>query len=263
MNENEVLTKFYEIYKQEGFASKILLLTEYKELPPNMTYMYEKDIGTPSFFVSKNSKGISKISEKKTMFTPDIFKLIGEGETLEEAIKDFIKKDTLLCIKLMFVAADSGNQVFPIKELNIAEGLKFKEVFEDIQYSIERHRLLADKFIMSPDLFYSFKENLKEDINKEITDDFIESGVSGICGKMWGVNLYMEPLLRSCAFSVVEGKYLGVRIIKEVIYENNKLNVKGLMGILNSRSVSCAIDRKYSKSNLDLVEINKIYSTGD
>jgi len=259
---NDTIEKFYDIYKQEGFASKVLKCFIQEEEPKH-PYMYEKDIGTPSFFISKNSKDISKISEKETMFNPDMFELIGEGETLEEAIKDFIKKDTLLCIRLMFVAADSGNQVFPIKELWNAEGLRFKEIFEDIQYSVERHRLLADKFIMGPDLLYSFKENLKEDTNKEITDDAIESDISGVCGKLWGVDLYLEPLLCFCVFSVTEGRYLGVRNIKEVTYKNNKLNVTGLMGLFNSRSVSCAIDRKYSKSNLDLKEIDILYNKGE
>jgi len=246
MTNEEIKNKFMDIFAFEGFSSNVLTLRKAEE---GEIISYEKQEDIISSMVKTENSMFSQSTGKDRIFPPE-FELIGTGTIIEEAIKDFIRKDTMLCIELMFMAAAVNNQITPIPHV-----LDFKGILEETQMGVEQHRLITDKFIMGRDMLSNMKGIKAFDCNND--DELI-----GIYGSIWGVNIFIEPwFLQHSIFAVTEGKYLGERVIRDISYDNNILTVKGTMCIINTRAISLGIGKRYTKIELDHDKINELQLT--
>jgi len=219
MFNEECTKKFMDVYQFEGFASKILLCRE------------------------------GNVSDIDT-------EIVGEGLTIEQATKDFIRKDTLACVKLMFKTVESTGQVLSIKRILNSDC--FRGNLEDIQYEVEKNRRLVDKFVMGRDMLGAFKKNINAIDYDPITSTDIN--ISGTFGTIYGVNIYVDTILQDCLFAVTEARLLGERVISDISYSDNKLTVKGAMYITDPYAISCGVDSIYTKTTLDFNKLNELYN---
>jgi hypothetical protein len=236
MIDKEVYKKFMDIYEFEGYVPQIL---KFKETAPGEIVSYKKDENTTAFTVNEslvlNDKELTiGRTEKGTMVFPPEFIIEGKGDTFEKAVRDFIKQDTALCMKLMTTACQDN--IIPILDLNFIQHT-LKDLLEKLQNLVEKVKLLSDKFIIGSDMLGSFYKSLSA-FDYEDIDDALKQ--TGIYGSVWGINVYVDPNLENCIFCVADPKSLGARFIRDVTYSDNSILVCGGMCILNPQAVSCA-----------------------
>jgi hypothetical protein len=206
-----------------------------------------------------------KSSKESNIIVFDEFELIGTGKTEEIALDNVIRKDNIFMYNLLLNACNSPT---PLENEIVnyisdqKDGVDFKGVLERLQFQVEKNRLLVDKFIMSNRIFMNMENLLdreSEQYEKALTP-------VGIVGSMWGVNLLRMDFITcpsAIAFAVTEGQYLGIRTITRItttaklVAGVTELFVKGQMGIVNPRAVSCMVDNQYVRKCIDFEKIQK------
>ena len=138
-----------------------------------------------------------------------------------------------------------------------------KSVLETLQFEVERHRLLVDKFIMNRAELGDLKKNINAiDYDPITSRDLL---LTGIFGSIWGVNIFVtagvdEAGLENVSvpegmiFAVTEGRYLGampIRVDLTVLPADQFIFGAPQYGwlfveqisqvIVNPRSVACAV----------------------
>jgi hypothetical protein len=140
--------------------------------------------------------------------------------------------------------------------------MNYKDAIERVQFQVEKNRLLVDKFLVTRTELGKFKKHINA-----IDYDPIQSRdllMQGLFGSLWGINIIIMDFITwplEIVFAVTEGRYLGIRTITSIMttdeYEKGiTITIKGQMGIVNPRAISCMIDNKYvsKKINFDLLQ---------
>lgn len=211
-------SKLKEVIKN-SFAGKIL---ETKWIESDEIPFLKKNKEFPCLFVEEDDKHL-KYSSKEEAF-PGEFSITTKEKTIEKAIESLIEKEdciiTLLLLKAVTSYAEyqSNNKNDEDKfqdRLVVLPREITKSLLEDIQYKVERNRLLVERFIISINAINDIKEN---DIlsPEEITS--LDSG------KLFDVDIIpfaLDPLLLTkkhidVILAVTRGTYLGYRVIKFV-----------------------------------------------
>lgn len=134
-----------------------------------------------------------------------------------------------------------------------------KNLFEKMQYNVERNRLLVDKFIMNRSELGQMKRNINAIDLDPITS---RSGLlSGHFGSLWGVDIYVtvgedQPTIpQGLVFALTVGRYLGR--FKLMSFKDNGMHgasLKVYMDIINSRAISCGAEQNLC--NIELKELD-------
>ena len=163
----------------------------------------------PEFLVTANPKiSISEIAQRQY----DIV-----DRTHDKATFQIMLKEDRMGLRELYQASTMENS-----QINITSGLN-KSALESIQYEVERHRLMVDKFIMNRSELGDLKKNINAiDYDPITSRDLL---LTGIFGNIWGVNIFVsagqdEQGLENVAvpegmvFAVTEGRYLGAMPIR-------------------------------------------------
>jgi hypothetical protein len=247
------------------FAGKILVTHHVKG---NDVIHFEKDTNTPAIFIASNGTNIVPFERKggwssTETIIPEEFQIVGFGNTIEEALKDFAKKEDRILMKLLVHAMVAHNDPVLLKTdlSDTDQGVgTIKGDLEDVQLLVEKWRLIADKFLMSPH-FFDRIEKLEE-------RDAGENPVEGTYGHVWGVMLGELPIDLMPVPMIIalsEGRYLGARSIrtvtdvsKVVVGPNNEpcaVLCQEAMTILNTRAIGCGLTKSFIRMRADLDKI--------
>jgi len=188
--------------------------------------------------------------------------LIGRGNTEEKALENLIKKEDRLFTYMMLKASGLVNSICTIKFSE--EGIN-KNDLEILQYEVERHRLLVDKFLIPRIVLGDMKRNFNDiDFDPITSRDLL---LSGIFGSIWGVNIYclgLDMLPFKVIFAVSDTRYLGFRRFKSIDISNsieNSFEIKLVesLCISNPRAIACSIESTYTTSHLNYNKITDIF----
>lgn len=176
------------------------------------------------------------------------FELVGKGKNKKEALDNLIDEDNKITYNLLLHTCDfgtsRGNQVISQKQ-----GENYKSLLEQLQYAVERNRLLVDKFLVGKLDF----DGIVRGINC-IDYDPCALPAQGLVGSVWGVNIYVLDIVSMPLHSLIavtEGQYIGIRTITAVTIDNKIIKIKGQMGVVNPRAVSCVLPDKCIKKSID------------
>ena len=251
-----------EKFTENSLASKVL-----REVDPSGSIYFEKDKNIPSIKAIQLEDKVIKIcvedKEKTVSFLEDII-LSTSGTTEEEALKKVIAQEDRIFKHMLLKASEQNNEV-------ISDDFTYKGItksnLETVQYEVERHRLVVDKFLMSTLASNDILEN-KENFPAQDFDKITEQILLdySLIGSIWGVNIFdmgFDLLPLRAIFAVTDGRYLGgkrINSIKSTTLDNSnvKVTVNESLSIINPRAVACLLDDSYTSNRLHLKKIKEI-----
>ena len=217
-----------------------------KTAEPGEVISFKKDSDMTAFAI--NEDGAIGIIEQGTVVFPVAYTLTAEGKDHDAAIEELIRQKDDLTMKLLLTCVtskDAGNKIVVIDNRNT----NIKDNLENVQFQIERHRLITDKFIIPRNSL----GKLKRDINALDYDPIYSKDLllKGISGSIWGINIFLTTstkLFEDSILAVAEGRYLGRDVVYDCIVEKTeqgtcKITYKGSQCILNSNAIAISMDR--------------------
>jgi len=213
----------------EGFIRQVFRT---HELAQGQINSYEKDVNVTALVVQEDGQTIESIVKGNRIFPPEFLVTsnpkisISEiaqrqydivDRTHDKATFQIMLKEDRQGLRELYQAATLENT-----QVNITSTLS-KTVLENLQYEVERHRLLVDKFIMNRAELGDLKKNINAiDYDPITSRDLL---LTGIFGSIWGVNIFItagvdESGLENVSvpagviFAVTEGRYLGAMPIR-------------------------------------------------
>jgi hypothetical protein len=258
----ELVDKFLNL----SVASSIL---HDHEIIANEIVQYEKGIDVKAVVVQEDGKTIEIVERGDRVFPPN-FTLRGVGTSLEKAAEDLKENEENLCLQLLLKSSTLHNPPIPINKSFFEEGGPIlKRYLEELQYSVERWRLLTDKFIIPREAFGAFKKINSMDIDPVSSSDLKEYG---IFASIWGVTIFIISntyiyLSAGCPYilAVADGRYLGGRTldyktinVKELPDKLIEITIQETMCIVNSKAIAIGIDQKYLDMQLNMAKIEEL-----
>lgn len=228
------------------------------------THDLEKDVNCPSLIaLPADSKVILHVIDPMiSCIDLQYIDILGEGKTEEDALKDLIRKEDYITTMMLLKASKLRNRISIFKN---SENLEVtKEDLEDLQHEVERWRLQVNNFILSSfsydDLMHPPTIAYTE--NRKFTD---EEFLDIKNGSFWGVNMIDMGLQLPIRimFAATEGRYLGVRSIKNIdsfssIETGYVIRVTESLCIVNPRAVACCIERRYTDVSVNYEELKEV-----
>jgi hypothetical protein len=251
-------------------------ILDYQTLSANVLYTTEKNsklllhdleksIGIPSIQIKQIKKSIYKmdiIDPLQTYVELEDIQISAKGNSNEEILNNLMKKENYLFTTLLLKASNLVNRVNCLEDSDILT----KNDLEILQYEVEKHRLLADKFIVSPLILDEIDSNFsKSDFDRVTKEDLLSTGIHG---SIWGVNIYelgdvgLFPF--RILFAVADGRYLGYRRIRSIDVStclSSKLKCVTLtenLCILNPTAIACSLEHNYITNSINYTEIKKV-----
>lgn len=253
----------------EGFIRQVF---KTHEVAQGQIISYEKDINVTALVIQEDGQTVETVVKGNRVFPPEFwvtaFPKIGMSEIAkrqydvvdrahDKATFQIMLQEDRNGLRELYAAATIENS-----KLNITTSLN-KSVLETMQLEIERHRLIADKFIMNRQELGDFKKNINSMDYDPITSRDIL--LTGVFANIWGVNVFVsagvdEAGLQNVSvppgviFCVTEGRYIGampIRISLTMLpadqFVMGKFQYGYLFGemigqaVLNARSVSVGV----------------------
>ena len=253
----------------EGFIRQVF---KTHEVAQGQIISYEKDINVTALVIQDDGQTIETVVKGDRVFPAEYwvtaFPKINMGEiakrqfdivdrTHDKATFQIMLQEDRAGLALLYGASTLENT-----QISISSTIN-KTVLENIQYEVERHRLLLDKFIMNRAELGDLKKNINAiDYDPVTSRDIL---MTGIFAAIWGINIFIsagvdEQGLQNVSvpegviFGVTEGRYLGampVRISLTMLPADSfvfgKFQYGYLFGemigqaVLNARAVSCGV----------------------
>lgn len=214
----ELLAPIKNLLDYEGIARKFLRI---RPLGQGEPHRITKDIWVTAHLVGQDGQSvvsqaagryISPVDFKVTSFLEvdinDIYQMqfdvLERGQDLAKQMV-MLKEDQAL-VKAFARAATTMNK--PVYFTNFTLG-----TFEDIRYQVERHRLLADKFLVNRQEVSSFLKNMHDSVDYVTERELILRGyVANILGVQVMVTAgvgVQEVVPRGTVYVCTEGSFLG------------------------------------------------------
>lgn len=213
----------------EGFIRQVF---KTHDVPQGQIISYEKDINVAALVIQEDGQTIETVVKGQRVFPPEFLVTANPKITMSEiAMRQFdivdrahdkatfqimLKEDRNGLRELYQASTIENSQISITSTVN-------KTVLETLQYEVERHRLIVDKFIMNRQEL----GDLKKAINAIDYDPITSRDVllTGIFGSIWGINIFIsagvdERGLENVAvppgmiFAVTDGRYLGAMPIR-------------------------------------------------
>lgn len=256
----ELLAPIKNVLDYEGWARKILKV---RPIGQGEIHRIPKDIWVTAFVIGQDGQAIPSQANASFVFPPEFkvtaFPEVDIGDILrmnfdviarqQDLAKQMIllKEDKYL-VNALTQFAQLINDVVYFTEFNIG-------TFEDIRLQVERHRLIADKFIMNRYELTSIIKNMHNYVDPVTERELI---LMGYIGSVYGCQIItsagtgvQEVVPPHQVFVVTEGSFLGEMGIRAELYseEYSKAVVsetkKGWMfveiitqGLVNPRAVA-------------------------
>ena len=253
----------------EGFIRKVL---KTHEVSQGQIISYEKDIDVTALMINGDGQTIDTVVKGNRVFPSEFWVTSSLRINMEEIAKrqfdivdrahdkatfQIMLEEDRNGLRQMYQAATVENS-----QVNITSTVN-KSVLESLQYEIERHRLICDKFIMNRSELGDLKKNINAmDYDPVTSRDLL---MTGVFASIWGVNLFVSAgrdeagqhnvsVPEGMIFAVTDGRYLGampIRISLTMLpadqFIANKFQYGYLFGeyigqvILNPRAVAMAV----------------------
>lgn len=253
----------------EGFIRQVF---KTHEVGQGQIISYEKDINVTALVIQEDGQTVETVVKGNRVFPPEFwvtaFPKINMAEiarrqydivdrTHDKATFQIMLQEDRAGLALLYGASSLENN-----QISISSAIN-KTVLETLQYEVERHRLLVDKFIMNRAELGDLKKNINAIDYDPITSRDIL--LTGIFASIWGINIFISAgvdeqglqnvsVPEGVVFAVTEGRYLGampVRISLTMLpadaFVFGKFQYGYLFGemigqtVLNARSVACGI----------------------
>jgi len=226
---SEMIPLILDRLDYEGFIRQVFRT---HQLAQGQINSYEKDVNVTALVIQEDGQTIESMVQGNRIFPPEFLVTampkitISEIATRQYDIVDRTHDKTTFQIMLkedrqglreLYQAASLENSLISVTST------VSKSVLETLQYEVERHRLLVDKFIMNRAELGDLKKNINAiDYDPITSRDLL---LTGIFGSIWGVNIYVtagvdEAGIESVSvpegmiFAVTEGRYLGAMPIR-------------------------------------------------
>jgi hypothetical protein len=213
----------------EGFIRQVFRT---HQLAQGQINSYEKDVNVTALVIQEDGQTIETVVKGNRIFPAEYLVTSRPIITISEIaqrqydIVDRTHDKTTFQIMLkedrnglreLYQSATLENSL-----INVTSTVS-KSVLETLQYEVERHRLLVDKFIMNRAELGDLKKNINAiDYDPITSRDLL---LTGIFGSIWGVNIFVtagvdEQGLENVSvpegmiFAVTEGRYLGAMPIR-------------------------------------------------
>ena len=213
----------------EGFIRQVYRT---HELAPGQINSYEKDVNIAALVINEDGQTIETVVKGNRIFPPE-FMVTSEPKIniVEIAQRQYDIVDRAhdkTTFQIMLTEDRQG-----LRELYQASTLENsitsisstldKTSLESLQFEVERHRLLVDKFIMNRSELGDLKRNINAiDYDPITSRDLL---LTGIFGSIWGVNIFVTAgvdeqgienvsVPEGMIFAVTEGRYLGAMPIR-------------------------------------------------
>jgi len=265
----EMIPLILERLDYEGFIRQVF---KTHEVAQGQIISYEKDVNVTALVIQEDGQTIETVVKGNRVFPPEFwvtaFPKINMAEIArrqydivdrthdKSTFQIMLQEDRAGLAELYQASSLENNQLTITSSIN-------KTVLETLQYEVERHRLLVDKFIMNRAELGDLKKNINAIDYDPITSRDIL--MTGIFASIWGINIFIsagvdEQGLQNVSvpegviFAVTEGRYLGampVRISLTMLpadaFVFGKFQYGYLFGemigmaILNAIAVACGI----------------------
>lgn len=255
----DVTEQYFTKLKEECYSFQVLHCVD------KIIDRLEKDSNQPSVEVMDNTN--FEIRMSGTGVAPSIFMIEGEGATEQEQLNNLIRQENKLFINLLFQAASVVNKVIILTDY--AENNDYTKsniipCFEQIQYEVEKHRFIVEKFLVGVYLYNRIEQSQSIGV-----DDLQNLHIDRVYDVSFiKVDIEALPIPSPVVFALTEGRYMGIRTVKsiyKITLDNGKeyLALEGQMAILNARTVSCGISKRYCNVTLNMGEIDSMYKLLD
>lgn len=232
---NTLAGKIFVDVSRANEGSEVLLVSENDDIPA---------------FVIGSDMAVCRSGSATHSMLP-AFTLVGVGKTQNEAIRSIVEQENRITLSLLFTAAQAVNTPSMIQSDTDQSANPLKDALEQIQYQVERHRLIVSKLFLSA--------YFEDAITKLITTELGETAPATLWGmeiNYFPVDLVSYPMV----VAVSEGKYLGGRVIRSITesstYEGeHTIVVKESLALLNSRAVSCGATSPYIQTSLNMAKV--------
>jgi hypothetical protein len=253
----------------EGFIRQVF---KTHEVAQGQIISYEKDINVTALIIQEDGQTIEAVVKGNRVFPAEFwvtaFPKINMAEIAKRQFDIVDRTHDKATFQIMLQEDRNG-----LRELYQASNLENsritisstinKSVLESMQFEVERHRLICDKFLMNRAELGDFKRNINSMDYDPITSRDIL--LTGIFGNIWGVNIFVSAgvdeagiqnvsVPEGVVFAVTEGRYLGampIRISLTMLpadqFVFGKFQYGYLFGemigqaVLNPRAVACGI----------------------
>lgn len=214
----------------EGFIRQVFRT---HELAQGQINSYEKDVNVSALVINEDGQTIETVVKGNRIFPPEFMVTAFPQITMSEiaqrqydvvdrahdkATFQIMLKEDRQGLRQLYQAATLENDIVSIGGTGVN-----KTVLETLQYEIERHRLMVDKFIMNR----AELGDLKKAINTIDYDPITSRDLllTGIFGNIWGVNIFISAgkdeqgvesvsVPEGVIFAVTEGRFLGAMPIR-------------------------------------------------
>ena len=213
----------------EGFIRQVL---KTHEVAQGQIISYEKDIDVAALVIQEDGQTIGYQVKGNRVLPPEFwvtaYPKINMAEiakrqfdivdrTHDKATFQIMLQEDRQGLRELYSAATQINS-----QVNITSSVN-KTVLENLQWEVERHRLLVDKFIMNRAELGDFKKNINSlDYDPITSRDVL---LTGIFATIWGVNIFISAgvdedgkqnisVPEGVIFAVTEGRYLGAMPIR-------------------------------------------------
>jgi len=233
---------------------------------------YEKDVNVTALIIQEDGQTVETVVKGNRIFPPEFLVTARPIITISEIAQrqydivdrthdkttfQIMLKEDRNGLKELYQASTLENS-----QINVTSTIS-KSVLETLQYEVERHRLLVDKFIMNRAELGDLKKNINAiDYDPITSRDLL---LTGIFGSIWGVNIFVTAgvdeagienvsVPEGVIFAVTEGRYLGampIRVELTVLPADMFVFNQPAYGwlfleqisqvIVNPRSVACAV----------------------
>lgn len=253
----------------EGFIRQVFRT---HQLAQGQINSYEKDVNIAALVIQEDGQTIETVVKGNRIFPPEFLVTARPVITISEIAQrqydivdrthdkttyQVMLKEDRQGLRELYQASTLENS-----QVNVTSTVS-KSVLETLQFEVERHRLLVDKFIMNRAELGDLKKNINAiDYDPITSRDLL---LTGIFGSIWGVNIYVtagvdEAGIESVSvpegmiFAVTEGRYLGampVRVELTVLPADMFVFNQPAYGwlfieqisqvVVNPRAVACAV----------------------
>jgi len=253
----------------EGFIRQVF---KTHEVAQGQIISYEKDINVTALIIQEDGQTIECVVKGNRVFPAEFwvtaFPKINMAEIAKRQFDIVDRTHDKATFQIMLQEDRNGlrelYQASTLENSNITiSSTVNKSVLESLQYEVERHRLICDKFLMNRAELGDFKRNINSMDYDPITSRDIL--LTGIFGNIWGVNIFVSAgvdeagiqnvsVPEGMVFAVTEGRYLGampIRISLTMLpadqFVFGKFQYGYLFGemigqaILNPRAIACGI----------------------
>lgn len=225
----EMIPLILERLDYEGFIRQVF---KTHEVAQGQIISYEKDINVTALVIQEDGQTIETVVKGNRVFPAEFwvtaFPKINMAEiarrqfdivdrTQDKATFQIMLKEDRNGLRELYQASTIENS-----QISVTSTVN-KTVLETLQYEVERHRLMVDKFVMNRQELGDIKKNMNIIDYDPVTSK--EVLMTGIFANIWGVNIFVsagvdEQGLENYSvpeghiFACTDGRYLGAMPIR-------------------------------------------------